>query len=103
MAVIDSFTVLNSITVNQKAKYQGKQFEFAHCGLFLHSYRHPDYHQRVSFDDLTAQLAENPDSLLAWTEEDRATAPQASVLGAPLEEGTALYQDLQKMYNGARV
>lgn len=66
-------------------------------------YRNPDYHQRVSFDNLTARLSENPASLLAWTEEDQASAPQANVLGAPLEEGAALYQDLQKLYNGAQI
>ena len=37
-------------------------------------------------------------TLLAWKEEDRETSPCAAELGAPLEEGTALYQDLQIMY-----
>ena len=65
-------------------------------------FRNPDHHQRVSFSALAAQLSENPTSLLAWTEGDQATAPQANILGAPLEEGAALYQDLQMLYSSVQ-
>lgn len=71
-----------------------------HSHTLSSSCRNPDYHQRVSFNTLTAQLSESPTFLLAWTKEDEASAPQASVLGAPLEEAAHLYQDLQKLYNG---
>ena len=40
----------------------------------------------------------NERSLLAWKTEDKETSPGAAELGAPLEEGTALYQDLQIVY-----
>ena len=40
----------------------------------------------------------NPSLLLNWTEEDLGVSPEASMLGAPLEEGKGLYTTLQLKY-----
>ena len=42
----------------------------------------------------------NNSSLLEWTEEDCSVSPLASMLGAPLKEGRALYPNLQFQYSG---
>lgn len=61
-------------------------------------HRHPDHHSRPTFEDLTGELAKDPEGLLSWREEDKAVSLKAVTLGAPLEEGRHLYQELQEMY-----
>lgn len=60
--------------------------------------RHPDHHSRPTFEDLTHELSRDTEALLSWSEQDRAISPTAFVLGAPLEEGRHLYQELQQKY-----
>ena len=60
--------------------------------------RNPDHHSRPTFEDITRELATDPEALLSWSQQDKATASKASVLGAPLEEGKHLYQELQNKY-----
>ena len=60
--------------------------------------RNPDHHSRSTFEDLTSDLTRDPEALLSWREEDKTVSPKAAVLGAPLEEGKHLYQDLQEKY-----
>ena len=38
------------------------------------------------------------EALLSWSQQDKATSFKASVLGAPLEKGKHLYQELQDKY-----
>ena len=45
-----------------------------------------------------AAFLSNPSLLLKWTVKDRSVSPQASMLGAPLEEGRDLYENLQFKY-----
>ena len=44
-------------------------------------------------------LLQNDQSLLDIPEEDRSSHPQAGVLGASLEAGENMYQDLQSTYH----
>ena len=69
----------------------------------LHTHRNPDYHRRPSFDDLHQAFLTNPSFLLKWTAKDRSVSPQAAMLGAPLEEGSDLYRNLQYQYRGEYV
>lgn len=61
-------------------------------------YRHPDYHSRPTFEDLTRELDRDPEALLSWSDQDNTASSKAIVLGAPLEAGKQLYQELQEMY-----
>ena len=60
--------------------------------------RNPDHHSRPTFEGITNHLARDREALLSWSEEDRTASPNAAVLGAPLEEGLHLYQELQEKY-----
>ena len=62
----------------------------------MHS-RSPDNHSRPTFEDLTRELARDPEALLSWSK-DKTASSQATTLGAPLEEGRHLYQELQEKY-----
>ena len=44
------------------------------------------------------ELARDPVVLLSWSQQDKETSSKAAVLGAPLEEGKHLYQELQNKY-----
>jgi hypothetical protein len=44
------------------------------------------------------QLSLPDTKLLKWSEEDKATDPEAAMLGAGLDKATNLYIDLQKQY-----
>ena len=61
-------------------------------------HRNPDHHSRRTFEDVTRELATDPETLLSWSQQDKETSSKASVLGAPLEEGKHLYQELQNKY-----
>ena len=63
----------------------------------MHS-RNPQHHSRPTFEDLTRELARHPEELLSWSAQDRAVSSKAAVLGASLEEGRQLYQELQAKY-----
>ena len=45
------------------------------------------------------QLSLPDTKLLKWSEEDKATDPEAATLGAGLDKAANLYMDLQKQYN----
>ena len=60
--------------------------------------RNPDHHSRPTFEDITRELAIDPEALLSWSQQDKATSSKAAVLGAPLHEGRHLYPDLQQRY-----
>ena len=61
-------------------------------------YRNRQHHSRPTFEDLTRKLARHPEELLSWSEQDKAVSSKAAVLGASLEEGRQLYQELQAKY-----
>ena len=44
------------------------------------------------------QLSLPDTKLLKWSEEDKATDPEAATLGAGLDKAVDLYKDLQKTY-----
>ena len=69
-------------------------------GLYqLHpSFRHPSKSERPSFVSVHQTLSLSDTKLLKWLPEDRGSHSQATVVGAPLECGQDLYQDLQKKY-----
>ena len=50
------------------------------------------------FNKLMTAFLSNPSLLLKWTAKDLNVSPQASMLGAPLEEGKGLYTNLQFKY-----
>ena len=56
--------------------------------------------ERPMFSKLMTAFLSNPSLLLKWTANDRSVSPQASMLGAPLEEGRGLYPNLQLKYKG---
>ena len=61
-------------------------------------HRHPENNQRPTFKDILAILAEDPDSLLHWSEADKTVHPFSFVLGSELEEGQDLYPQLQQTF-----
>ena len=65
--------------------------------MYWNSLRHPDAHKRPTFMDLLDKLQTNASTLLRWEEKDNA-GPEAATLGAPLQYGATLHQDLQQMY-----
>ena len=60
--------------------------------------RNPESHSRPTFEILTRELARDPETLLSWSEQDKAASSKAVDLGAALEEGKPLYQELQQKY-----
>ena len=59
---------------------------------------HPSKSERPSFVSVHQTLSLSDTKLFKWLPEDRGSHSQATVLGAPLECGQDLYQDLQKKY-----
>ena len=60
-------------------------------------FRNPEPIERPVFNKLMTAFLINPSLLLKWTVRDRSVS-QASMLGAPLEEGKGLYTNLQFKY-----
>ena len=60
--------------------------------------RHPDSSSRPDFVSVVQQLSLPDTKLLKWSEEDKATDPEAATLGAGLDKAVDLYMDLQKQY-----
>ena len=61
-------------------------------------YRHPDSSSRPDFVSVVQQLSLPDTKLLKWSEEDKATDPEAATLGAGLDKAVDLYKDLQERY-----
>ena len=61
-------------------------------------YRHPESSSRPDFVSVVQQLSLPDTKLLKWSEEDKATDPEAATLGAGLDKAVDLYKDLQKIY-----
>ena len=62
-------------------------------------YRHPDPYSRPDFVSVVQQLSLPDTKLLKWSEEDKATDPEAATLGAGLDKAVDLYKDLQQSYD----
>ena len=60
--------------------------------------RNPEHHARPTFEDLTRELARDPEELLSWSAQDKAVSSKAAVLGAPLQKAKQLYPRLQETY-----
>ncbi len=73
---------------------EGVTFKF-----YLHACRHPESSSRPDFASMSQQLSLPDTKLLKWSEEDKATDPEAASLGVGLDKTTNLYIDLQKQYN----
>ena len=68
--------------------------------IYIPHHRNPDYHGRLPFAELHNKLTRDPETLLAWSGEEKGVSPQAATLGAPLSEGRELYGDLCSAYKG---
>ena len=62
-------------------------------------YRHPESSSRPDFESVLQQLSLPDTKLLKWSEEDKATDPEAATLGAELDKATNLYKRLQEKYS----
>ena len=60
--------------------------------------RHPTTAGRPLFEQLRLSLSQPDSALLSWSEEDIAVHPQAAVLGAPLDAGKHLFEELKTVY-----
>ena len=60
--------------------------------------RHPESSGRPDFASMLQQLSLPDTKLLKWSEEDKATDPEAAMLGAGLDKAVDLYKDLQQQY-----
>ena len=60
--------------------------------------RNPAYSARPMFGTIFGYLNAPDGQLLKWSEEDRRVSHRAAELGAPLTEGSELYNDLQITY-----
>ena len=58
---------------------------------------------RPEFREILLGLLENESVVLVIPPEDKATHPQAGVLGAPLEAGQRMYSALQNTYNSESI
>lgn len=65
--------------------------------LWFHSSRNPDHAARPAAGSIAQQL--HGPALKLILSEDIPTNLPAGTLGAPLDEGKALYKDLQTKYN----
>ena len=61
-------------------------------------YRHPESSNRPDLVSMVQQLSLPDTKLLKWSEEDKATDPEAATLGAGLDKAVDLYKDLQQRY-----
>ena len=67
--------------------------------IFPLNHRNPRYNDRPSFDEIFELLNRTDSDILSWSEEDKSHCSQmAAQIGAPVNEGASLYQDLQKTY-----
>ena len=61
-------------------------------------FRHPESSSRPDFVSVVQQLSLPDTKLLKWSEEDKATDPEAATLGVGNDKALNLYTDLQKQY-----
>lgn len=66
-------------------------------------HRHPVKSERPTFTELMQGLSLPDTKLLKWSEEDKKTHPEASVLGAKLVHTEQLYIDLQQSYTVSKL
>jgi len=50
------------------------------------------------FTSFSKNVAKIRQSVATWSDEDKAIASEATILGKPLSFGEHLYEDLQKLY-----
>ena len=89
------------MTISQSIQHTYYSSRISHIfthNLTLYISRNPDHHSRPTFEDLARELYRDSEALLSWSQQDKETSSKASVLGAPLEKGKHLYQDLQNKY-----
>ena len=73
------------------------KLDIFHCALSQH-HRNPGTSPRPSFRDLVLTLVGKQQLVLSITQDAIETHQLAGVLGAPLEAGEKMYQDLQYTY-----
>jgi hypothetical protein len=67
-----------------------------------YTYRNPDANERPAIQDVMMPLQKPDFQILRWESEDASSsAAEATILGAPLQDGFHLYKDLQKTYLSA--
>ncbi|XP_019855622.1 PREDICTED: serine/threonine-protein kinase STE20-like isoform X2 [Amphimedon queenslandica] len=65
--------------------------------LMIHCWN-PDSNHRPTFKDILDTLAEDPEGLLHWSDDNKAAHESSSVLGSDLEAGQDLYPELQQIF-----
>ena len=63
--------------------------------------RNPEHSQRPPFSSIVVYLETSDEDLLKWNEGDRIVGKNAHILGAPLEESSDLFINLQRVYQNA--
>ena len=63
--------------------------------------RNPEHSQRPPFSSIVVCLETSDEDLLKWNEGDRIVGKNAHILGAPLEESSDLFINLQRVYQNA--
>jgi hypothetical protein len=65
----------------------------------VYTYRNPDANERPAIQDVMMPLQKPDFQILRWESEDASSsAAEATILGALLQDGFHLYEDLQKTY-----
>ncbi len=79
----------------------GKKYshvDFSVDCLFCHFHRNPEHQYRPKFGEISSQLRAPATKLLYWSAQDSKLSEGAAVLGASLEEGYKLHEDLREKY-----
>lgn len=64
----------------------------------FNAYRHPNSSSRPSFQDILAALRVDEEKVLEIPADAAQSHPKADTLGAPIEAGAGMYQDICKKY-----
>ena len=62
------------------------------------SNRHYEPRARVRSEAVVRMLSKSDRVLLQWSDEDKPSTAEATILGKPLNLGEQLYKDLQNVY-----
>ena len=68
--------------------------------ISIFQFRHPDRHQRPSFEDIVRELGKSDDELLV---NDPSVEEIRGNLGDDMDRAAGLYADLQSAYNGIAI
>ena len=95
LLVVQGSSTSSWLTVGKCLQLFQRQNLIDRVGL-LH--RHPDSSSRPDLVSVVQRLSLPDTKLLRWSEEDKATYPEAATLGAGLIKAVDLYKDLQEQH-----